>query len=335
MAAACRPSSVTRAPLPATLVVEAREAMCTALRERLRNLGAHEVTTPVLCEFPDIAPVSQFVAVHPRMGRACLRIAPTEHLKRLLVAGVPAVFELAVNFRGDWPDPTHLTEFTSLEAMFAGAGCAEMRRLTRELVEAAVAAVEPYRVAPSVLAAPQEWRAVPLAEVLRDAYGMERDEMHIPARVLDLHRRLLPEPLPRDVAGAMEDLVEILMADMPGPVFITDFPVYLGGPARACPYDPRFKERSELFVTGVELANMSSSLTDFEALADWHRRGVAVKEGLGIQPNAVDAPLLADLRRLPPSAVTGIGVERLLAMALGVADVRQVSLFPFTPRSVA
>jgi lysyl-tRNA synthetase class II len=331
MAAASGMSST----LPATLIVEAREAMCAALRERLRGHGAREVATPVLGEFSDIAPVSQFVASHPRLGRACLRIAPTEHLKRLLVAGLPAVFELSVNFRGDWPDATHLTEFTSLEAMFSQAGCAEMRRLTRELVEVAAAAVEPYRVAPSVLAAPLEWRALPLAEALQDAQGIDRDEMHVPARVLELHRRLLPNRPRRDVAGAMEDIVESLVGDMPGAVFITDFPVYLGGPARACPHDPRFKERSELFVGGVELANMSSSLTDFEALADWHRRGVALKEGLGIEPNAVDAPLLADLRRLPPSAVTGIGVERLLAMALGVADIRQISLFPFTPRSVA
>jgi elongation factor P--beta-lysine ligase len=84
-----------------------------------------------------------------------------------------------------------------------------------------------------------------------------------------------------------------------------------------------FKQRSELFIDGLEVANMSSNLTDGRALHQWHKRGVGIKAELGITTNELDQELLTELDgKLPASAVLGIGVERMLQAALDLPDIR-------------
>ncbi len=119
-------------------LVRLRHELCQTLRRHLLHLGAVEVTTPILHRCPDVAPTQQFTTVHPVTGeRSFLRIAPTENLKRLMVAGMEHVFEFSVNFRDDMADATHLPEFTSLEVMARGARCRDMERLAVECCQIA------------------------------------------------------------------------------------------------------------------------------------------------------------------------------------------------------
>ncbi|MGH2941992.1 MAG: amino acid--tRNA ligase-related protein [Solirubrobacteraceae bacterium] len=299
-------------------VVLARSALTRALRTRLHERGAVEVTTPSMSRMPDIAPMAQFRAAHPAFeGEWLLRIAPTESLKRLVAIGFPAVFELSVNFRGDAPDTTHLPEFASLEVMQIGADCAAMRTLTVDLLRTAVEAVRPH--------AERDVEVPDVREVTVDELLSATNLSTIAAR--DDHGRLVDASTGRPLAsGALDGLVGEAVAAQPGLLFVTEFPWGLGGPAASCSHDPRVKERCELFLDGVEMANMSSTLTDQAALRRWHEDGVAAKAALGIVPNHLDEGLLEDLAALPASAVTGIGIERILTYALGLDDIRQVSL---------
>jgi lysyl-tRNA synthetase class 2 len=262
--------------------------------------------------------MAQFRAAHPAFeGEWLLRIAPTESLKRLVALGLPAVFELSVNFRGDAADPTHLPEFASLEVMQIGADCAAMRALTVELLRTAFEAVrlhaECYVEVPDV-------REITVDELLTAtnlSTSVARDD----------HGRLVDASTGRPLtSGALDGLVGEAVTAHPGLICVTEFPWTLGGPAALCSHDPMVKERCELFLDGVEMANMSSTLTDPAALRRWHEDGVAAKTALGIFPNRLDERLLEDLARLPASAVTGIGIERVLTYALGLDDIRKVSL---------
>jgi hypothetical protein len=98
-----------------------------------------------------------------------------------------------------------------------------------------------------------------------------------------------------------------------GLVLMGDFPEVLGGPAVGHADMPGFKQRTEIYVNGLEIANMSSTLTDPVLLGAWHEAGLVRKAALGIEPNERDTGLFdAVAKGIPNSAVIGIGIERFL-----------------------
>jgi lysyl-tRNA synthetase class 2 len=319
----------TFAPMALTRV---RNDLCQKWREYLLDGFAVEVTTPILHARPDIAPVRQFTTAHPSTGEvAYLRIAPTEYLKRLVAGGQDRVFEFSINFRDDPADDTHLPAFTSLEVMARDATCADMERVVTDLCELAVKIAQQY---PSPAALPvwvRQWEQrkvhrIELADELSDCFGIPAGWIEQPARIAKLIADLgKPAEPDATLPVLLDQLVTVLTQRTSGAVLICGFPECLGGPAAPHPTRLGFKRRSELFIDGLEVANMSSNLTDGWALRRWHERGVQLKAELGITTNHLDDELLTALDGyLPPSAVLGVGVERMLQAALNLPDIRML-----------
>jgi lysyl-tRNA synthetase class 2 len=325
--------------LSVSAILTARSLMCDALRRKLFEDGGIEVATPILHAYPDIAPVYQFVTQHPlSKDTSCLRIAPTEFLKRLLVEGVQCVFEFATNFRSDLPDTTHMPEFTSLEAMLCNRCCRDMQQLVQELCRQAIRVVTGNTRLPrfqppgteKTYDLDVEWPVVSLRHFLYTDYGFDPDDLFKPERVIELYRDLIDNSVSVDYTSALDAIVEFIATSFDSPVFIAEYPYYLGGPAAPCKDDPRFKERTELFIGTLELANMSSNLIESEALKAWHETTMQIKNAAGISPNRLDIPLLEAVSRgLPLSAVFGIGIDRLLMVSLGVRDIQKVKPFNY------
>ena len=109
---------------------------------------------------------------------------------------------------------------------------------------------------------------------------------------------------------------------------LKDYPAPVGALARARPGDPRFAERWELYVGGIELANAYSELTDPEE----HRRRFAAcaaeraRDGKAVYP--VDGPFMDALTRgLPPCGGIALGVDRLVMLLAGAATLDEVMPF--------
>ena len=285
----------------------ARHALCQAWRAQLIDRGAIEVTTPILHPYPDIAPIRQFTTSHPTSGaRACLRIAPTEHLKRLLADGEEQVFEFASNFRDDLLDQTHLSEFMSLEYMAVNTTCANMESLAVDLFGVAIAAL-----GTTFSDGPPEW-----ARVLEDGEFERISISDLPNISLD----------PADVDD-MDRAVAEHARKIGGVVLMGDFPEVLGGPAVGHVDRPGFKQRTEIYVDGLEVANMSSTLTDPTLVKAWHEAGLLRKAALGIDPNERDAGLFEAVSRgIPESAVIGLGIERFLQAYFGLENMSHAFL---------
>lgn len=307
-----------------------RNDLCQKWREYLLDSYAVEVTTPIMHRQPDIAPVHQFTTTHPSTSeQTYLRIAPTEYLKRLLAAGEERVFEFSTNFRDDVPDETHLPEFTSLEFMARDRTCTHMEKVAIDLcalaVEVALRALAPAAQPRWV----RQWeehgvRRIELADELSQRFGVSSVWVEEPTTIVGLLRDLgKPVAAATPLPALLDLLVTAIAEHYSGAVLICGFPEHLGGPAAPHPSRLGFKQRSELFIDGLEVANMSSNLTDIRALWQWHQKGVQIKTDLDIATNHLDDELLTQLDgNLPPSAVLGIGVERTLQAALNLSDIR-------------
>lgn len=317
----------------AVSLVRVRHDLCQAWRGHLLSLGAIEVSTPVLHRRPDIAPVRQFTTAHPTTGQSSyLRIAPTEHLKRLIADGQEDIFEFAVNFRDDVADETHLPEFTSLEVMVRGATCADMEQLTIALCALAVEVAHQRLGLDGTPPWVQEWSQHPsgpverldLAHELLVQFALHSTDLRDSTRLArGLAAAGVSVAAGATLAQMLDALVTLIAASRRYPVLICGFPTDLGGPAAADTVRSGFKQRSEMFINGIEVANMSSNLTDAAALRSWHVAGTRLKKDLKIASTELDDDLLSELDgRLPESAVLGIGVERILQLVLGLTDIR-------------
>ena len=113
-----------------------------------------EVETPMMQPIAGGAAARPFMTHHNALGiNIYLRVATELYLKRLLVGGMPRVYEINRNFRNEGVDRSHNPEFTSMEVYQAFGDCWTMLELTESLLhELAVSVTE---------AAPDEREAGP------------------------------------------------------------------------------------------------------------------------------------------------------------------------------
>jgi len=113
-----------------------RSKIVSAIRNFFESKGFLEVETPMMHPIPGGANAKPFITHHNALGvDRYLRIAPELYLKRLIVGGMEAIFEINRNFRNEGIDATHNPEFTSIEFYWAYKTYRELMDLTEELFE--------------------------------------------------------------------------------------------------------------------------------------------------------------------------------------------------------
>jgi lysyl-tRNA synthetase, class II len=123
-------------------VFKARSMMLARLRRFLDQRGYQEVETPMLQALPGGAAARPFQTHMNALDiDLYLRIAPELYLKRLLVGGMPRVYEVNRNFRNEGLDKQHNPEFTMLEVYQAYGDYHTMMELTESLIRELATAV--------------------------------------------------------------------------------------------------------------------------------------------------------------------------------------------------
>jgi lysyl-tRNA synthetase class 2 len=113
------------------------------------------------------------------------------------------------------------------------------------------------------------------------------------------------------------------------PTFITDHPVDVSPLAKQRPDDPRFVERFELYMAGMELANAFSELNDPDVQAERFRQQIAAREAGDAEAHLFDADYVRALEHaMPPASGNGIGIDRLTMVMTDRQSIRDVILFP-------
>jgi len=113
------------------------------------------------------------------------------------------------------------------------------------------------------------------------------------------------------------------------PTFITDHPVEVSPLAKQRPDDPRFTERFELYIAGMEIANAFSELNDPDVQAERFHQQVAARERGDAEAHLFDHDYIRALEHaMPPAAGNGIGIDRLTMLFTDRQSIRDVILFP-------
>ena len=103
--------------------------------------------------------------------------------------------------------------------------------------------------------------------------------------------------------------------------------------AKQRPDDPRFVERFELYIAGMEIANAFSELNDPDVQAERFRQQITAREAGDAEAHLFDDDYVRALEHaMPPAAGNGIGIDRLTMLLTDRQSIRDVILFPLSAR---
>ena len=312
-----------------------RSRLVCLMRRWLDDRGFVEVETPIFHPVPGGAAARPFVTRHNALDMDLyLRVAPELYLKRLVVGGFERVFEIGRVFRNEGLSPRHNPEFTMLELYQAYADYTDLMGLTESLV--ADLATElcgttrlSYDGRDLDLSPP--WRRATLTELVEEQTGRALD-LDTPLDELRAFAAECGVAVERSWGPGklvLEIYEKTTESRLWGPVFVCDYPEEVSPLARSHRSKRGWVERFEPIVAGRELGNAFSELTDPDDQRARFEAQAADRAGGDEEAMVVDDDYLRALDYgLPPTAGLGIGIDRLVMLLAGAANIRDVILFP-------
>lgn len=293
-----------------------------------------EVETPMMHPIPGGANAKPFVTYHNALNvERYLRIAPELYLKRLIVGGFEAVFEINRNFRNEGMDHSHNPEFTMIEFYWAHKNYKDLMKLTEELF---AYLLEKLNLPTKIIFNEKE---IDLGNFTQISYvdslvqiggvpqevAMNEDKLYeyLLSKGVKLESKM---ELGKLQSEAFDAFVEDKLIN---PTFITDFPIAISPLARANDDNPEIADRFELFIGGSEIANGFSELNDPLDQLERFKAQVAAKEAGDEEAQYMDEDYVMALSYgMPPTAGEGIGIDRLVMLLTGNVSIKDVILFP-------
>jgi lysyl-tRNA synthetase class 2 len=316
-----------------------RNRIIREIRNFLDARGYLEVETPVLQTIAGGALARPFRTHHNALDiDLYLRIALELYLKRLIVGGIPRVYELSRIFRNEGISAQHNPEFTMLEFYQAYSDYNDLMGLSQEMVTQVAEAVTGARQVQygGHLLDFDRWQRLSMKEAI---FRFWPDSLNTPSEA-DLRSvdklRLLAGSLhahfePSDGAGKLLASIFETVAEnhLIQPTIVYDYPAEVSPLSKTKAEDPETVERFELYVAGMEIANAYSELNDpSEQKARFEEQLRARGRG-DEEAHDMDADYVRALSYgMPPTAGEGIGIDRLTMVLTNSPSIRDVILFP-------
>ncbi len=323
-----------------------RETVIDTIRHFFKSEGFHEVFTPTLVPVPSAEANLEVFETQLRTARGEKRkgfliMSPEYALKKLVAAGSGSVFEITRSFRNEEEiTAMHNPEFTMLEWYRVGADYRKVMEDFENLFCEIVQKVRPgadlsswvYQGQTYDLRKP--WLRMSVAEVFERMAEVDTETMLSPDLLRD---ELKKRGYVNNPDTTWEQMfyqvvfneIEPKLREMYRPVFVYDYPLAQAALARKKQSDPRFAERFEVFLAGIELGNCFSELTDAAEQRARLTEENAQRRAAGKTDYPVDEDFLAALEAgMPEVSGIAVGVDRLVMLAANAKSVSETLFFP-------
>lgn len=311
-----------------------RSGIVQAIREFLHNKDFMEVETPMLHPIPGGATARPFVTHHNAYNMDLyLKIAPELYLKQLVVGGFERVFEINRSFRNEGVSTKHNPEFTTLEFYMAYGDYKIGMELTEQLIQHTILKNYPttkltFQGKEIDFTAP--FKRLTLEESLINIGGLTKEQMS--KNNIDATIKKLGVEIPSGAEYGTKLFAifdEIVEEKIIQPTFIIGYPLEVSPLAKKDTEDPTIAARAELFVNGMEIANLYTELNDPIDQAHRFELQVKAREAGDEEAQYYDADYVRALEYgLPPTVGCGIGIDRLTMLLTDTTSIKDVILFP-------
>ncbi|MDD3980749.1 MAG: amino acid--tRNA ligase-related protein [Spirochaetia bacterium] len=311
--------------------MKTRSGLVTKTREFFLSRDYIETDTPLLA--PWLIPESSLEAFatefkHPFRQDLPLYLLPSPELwmKRIIATHRRNVFQLCKSFRNaESLGRLHNPEFTMLEYYTVGGDSNFSARLTEELFETLLLPESPQEARPP-------FRRITMAEAFKDCAGLDLDSLMESDAMIEAARS---QGLLVNAQASWEEAFNIVFLSivepalpMDKPLLLDEYPAGIECLAKDIPGKP-YKERWELYVQGIEVANCFTEMAEPRRVASYFS-SQAEKKARALVPHAIDMRYPELFRDFPSCSGVAIGFDRLFMVLTGLNDIGRAMNFPFT-----
>ena len=273
-----------------------------------------EVETP--CRIPAPAPEEHIDA--QISGNWYLQTSPELCMKRLLAAGYPRIFQICRCFRQNERGNKHLPELTMLEWYTAGTDYFDMMNQTEDLL---------YHVAERINSG---------NHLVYQGNKIDLKKPWEKISVTKAFEKFTSTTLERALS---EDLFDELMTSEiepelghEKPVFLFDYPASSASLSMIKPGNPSLAQRFELYISGIELCNAYTELTDSEEQRKRFEIEQNKRRSLEKRVCPMPEKFLEALQFMPGASGNALGIDRLIMLFADTMNIDDV--VAFTPEEL-
>ncbi len=313
-----------------------RPRIIRAIQRYMDSHGYIEVETPILQSLLTGASAKPFITHHNALDRDFyLRIATELALKRLIVGGLEGVYEIGRIFRNEGMDLKHNPEFTTMEAYKAYSDLEGMMEFNEELFETVALEVfgtTDFTFMGHEISLKAPFKRWDMTDAVKEVTGVDfRQPMSIEdALKLAQEHNVAVEDHQRTIGHIISLFFEAFCEDKCiQPTFVHGHPIEISPLAKKDTKDPRFTQRFELMIAGVEMSNAFTELNDPIDQRERFESQLKLRELGDEEAGDLDEDYLEAMEYgMPPTGGIGIGIDRLVMMLTGEDSIREVLLFP-------
>jgi len=273
-----------------------------------------EIETP--CRIPAPAPEEHIDA--QISGNWYLQTSPELCMKRLLAAGYPRIFQICKCFRQNERGSKHLPELTMLEWYTSGTDYFDMMSQTEDLVCYVAENINSNHY------------------LVYQGNKIDLQKPWLKISVAKAFEKFTSTTLERALS---EDLFDELMTSeiepnlgQKRPVFLCDYPASFAPLAMAKPDNPSLAQRFELYISGIELCNAYTELTDPAEQRKRFEIEQNKRHTLGKKNYPMPEKFLKSLEFIPGASGNALGIDRLIMLLADTAKIDDV--VAFTPEEL-
>lgn len=318
-------------------IYETRLQILRLIREFFWSQNFVEAETPIALRLPGQEPYLNPMPVEffdPRLEshRFYLRTSPEYALKKLLATGYEKLFEIGKCFRNEESfGGNHNPEFTMIEWYRAPGTYIDFMDDTEKLFKyvGEKLSINKLKYRGYEVDFFLTWQRISVKDLWQKYIGVNLDDY------LQMEpMRKLTVDLGYQVSDSdeYEDLFYKIFLNkiesqlgIETPTFVYDYPAQMCSLSKKCAGDPRYAERAELYVGGLELANGFGELVEATAQQENLEKDKNLRKRLNRPTWEVDKDFIAALESgIKPAGGIALGVDRMVLLFTGALDINEV-----------
>lgn len=318
-----------------------RERVIDTLRVFFKSQGFLEVDTPLLVSHPGMEPnlevfETKLLDINKNETQAFLLTSPEYALKKLIVSGVPKLFTICKSFRnGEGVSTKHNPEFTILEWYRSPADYFDIMADCQELL---IALCKEFYGGTTLVYQGKTYdlsvcERITVSQAFKKYSGIDLNTLLDTKLLLEAGRK---RGYTVDAHTTWELMFnQILLNEIEPhlgkerPTILYNYPASQASLAKLDQSDPRFAQRFEIFLAGIELGNAFSELSDPDEQLARFLSEREERANLGKKVYDIDSDYIDALRTgLPKTGGIAVGVDRLCMLFANAPSIQDVIAFP-------
>ncbi|MBI5221495.1 MAG: EF-P lysine aminoacylase GenX [Candidatus Magasanikbacteria bacterium] len=318
-------------------IYETRLQILRLIREFFWSENFVEAETPIALRLPGQEPYLNPMPVEfldPRLDshRFYLRTSPEYALKKLLATGYEKIFEIGKCFRNEESfGGTHNPEFTMIEWYRAPGTYIDFMDDTEKLFKyvGKKLSINKLGYKDFEIDLDNTWERISVKDLWKNYLNVNLDD-YLQVEPM----RKLATDLGYQVSDSdeYEDLfykiflnkIEIQLGK-DAPTFVYDYPAQMCSLSKKCQHDPRYAQRAELYIGGLEIANGFGELVDAALQRENLQKDRILRARLNRPTWEVDPGFIAALESgIKPAGGIALGVDRMVLLFTGARDINEV-----------